>query len=256
MTEEVLKERRGAILIVRLNRPDARNAINANVMHGVGTAMIEAESDPELGAVVITGTGDRAFCAGQDLRALGSESSSEVPSDAKEAFGRLMRGLTTVPVIAAVNATAVGGGFEMVLGCDLAIASSEARFGLPEVKRGLLAAGGGVFLATRIPLASALEIALTGDSIDANRALGLGIVNAVVMPDEVLSTAVSYAERIAANGPLAVSATKELVRLAATDAARAEDRLKEIIPAVFGSEDAKEGAAAFIERRPPVWRGR
>jgi enoyl-CoA hydratase/carnithine racemase len=175
--------------------------------------------------------------------------------EATAGFFRLLGGEVTVPVIGAANASAVAGGFEFLLGCDLIVASSEARFGLPEVKRGLFA-GGGTFLGTRVPLAVALEIALTGDTIDAERALALGLVNAVVPPDQVLPTALGFAERIAANGPLGVAATKELVRLGVTNAGRAAERLRELRPLVFGSEDAKEAATAFVERRPPAWQGR
>jgi enoyl-CoA hydratase/carnithine racemase len=173
-----------------------------------------------------------------------------------DGFTRLMRGRVTVPLIGAANATALAGGFELLLGCDLVVASSHAKFGLPEVKRGLFAAGGGTFLGTRIPLSVAMELTLTGDPIDAERAYALGLVNAVVPPDEVLDAALEFAERIAANGPLGVAATKELVRLGIADAAQAETRLAELQQTVFSSEDAREGATAFVEKRPPVWRGR
>jgi enoyl-CoA hydratase len=171
-------------------------------------------------------------------------------------FGRFVRGDVAVPVVGAANATAVAGGFELLLGCDVVVASEAARFGLPEVRRGLFAAGGGVFLSTRIPLAPALELTLTGDPIDAARAYALGLVNQVVAPDEVLDAAIDLAERIARNGPLAVRATKKLVRTAATDAEAAWALHAELQPAVFGSDDAKEGATAFIEKRDPVWTGR
>ncbi|HET9612104.1 MAG TPA: enoyl-CoA hydratase-related protein [Acidimicrobiales bacterium] len=146
------------------------------------------------------------------------------------------------------------GGLELLLGCGVVVASSEARFGLPEVQRGLFAAGGGTFIGQRIPLAVALEIALTGDLFDAGRAYELGLVNRVVPPRDVLDTAL--AERIAANGPLAVAASKELVRLGASDAGRARQRLDEWREVVFSSDDAREGARAFVEKRPPAWSGR
>ena len=158
-----------------------------------------------------------------------------------------------MPVIGAAQATAVAGGFELLLGCDIIVASSEAKFGLPEVKRGLFAAGRGTFLGQRMPLGIALEIALTGDTIDAQRAYELGLINKVVPPDQVLTAALEFAERIAANGPLGLAATKELVRLGVTDPALAEKRVGEWQPSVFASEDAKEGATAFVEKRPPVW---
>ena len=170
-------------------------------------------------------------------------------------FGRFINGEISVPIVAAVNATAVAGGFELLMGCDIVVASSEARFGLPEVKRGLFAAGGGIMLGTRIPMAVALELALTGDYVDAQRAYDLGLVNQVVEPDEVLEGAIAMAERVARNGPLGLQATKELIRLAVTDVAAAREKQNEWQPKVFGSEDAKEGATAFIEKRDPVWKG-
>jgi enoyl-CoA hydratase len=254
---ELVRERRGKVLVARLNRPEARNALNVALIEGIGMAMQEAEADAEIRAVVITGTGDRAFCAGMDLRAFASGEQAS-PSDAGsiDGFRRLIDGELTVPVIGAANATAVAGGFELLLGCDIIVASSQAKFGLPEVKRGLIPAGSGTLLGTRIPLAIALEMTLTGDSIDADRAYQLGLANAVVAPDEVLSTALAYAERVAANGPLGLAATKELVRLSVTDAARGAERLRELQPLVFDSADAREGATAFVEKRMPVWQGR
>ncbi|HEY8527551.1 MAG TPA: enoyl-CoA hydratase-related protein [Acidimicrobiales bacterium] len=261
--DEVVTERRGAVLVVRLNRPEARNALNGAVMRGLGAAVAEAESDPGIRAMVLTGTGDKAFCAGLDLREFAAGGGPGAPGsagstgdEALATFARLLGGEVSVPVVGAANATAVAGGFELLLGCDLVVASAAARFGLPEVKRGLFAGGNGTLLATRIPLAIALEITLTGDLFDAERARALGLVNAVVPPERVLDRALDYADRIAANGPLGLAATKELVRLAVTDARRAAERQRELQPQVFGSEDAKEGALAFVERRAPRWRGR
>jgi enoyl-CoA hydratase/carnithine racemase len=167
-----------------------------------------------------------------------------------------MAGQVAIPLVGAANATAVGGGLELLLGCDLVVASSAAEFGLPEVSRGLFPGGNGTTIATRIPLALALELALTGDRIDADRALALGLVNAVVEPADVVDTAIAYAERIARNAPLSVAAVKELVRLAVDDPDRHAERLAELQKVVFQSEDAREGAAAFAEKRDPVWNGR
>lgn len=253
----VVEERHGSVLVLRLNRPEARNALNQAMIRALGAAITAAEADPEVRVLVVTGTGDRAFCAGMDLRDFAAGGGPE-PGDetAGGAFMRLMRGAVTLPVIAAVNAPAVAGGFEIVLGCDLVVASTTARFGLPEVKRALFAGGDGILLGTRIPLPVALEITLTGDPFDAERALALGLVNRVVAPDEVLPTALALAERIAANGPLGIAATKELVRLAVADVGAAHARQREWYPMVFQSEDAREGATAFVEKRDPVWRGR
>lgn len=206
-------------------------------------------------AVVITGTGDRAFCSGMDLRSFAQGESMELDAAGK-AFMRLMDGNVAVPFVGAANATAVAGGLELLLGCDLVVAAEEARFGLPEVQRGLIPGGGGTFLGGRIPLAFASELVLTGETIDATRALQIGLVNAVVPRHQVFPKALSYAERVAANGPLAVRAAKELVRLAALDGSAVRARLEHWRPVVFGSADAREGARAFVEKRAPDWQGR
>jgi enoyl-CoA hydratase len=191
-----------------------------------------------------------------DLRAFASGDKVEVAPELMAAMGRLVHGELALPVVCAANASALAGGFELLLACDVAVAASNARFGLPEVKRGLFAAGVGTQLGMRVPLAIAMELALTGDSVDAARAYELGLVNQVVPPDQVLDAALMLAERIAVNGPLAVAATKELVRLWPTDFVEADRRRKELRDSVFASEDAKEGATAFVEKRPPIWIGR
>ena len=254
--QELVREQRGAVLVARLNRPDARNALNPALIRAIGSALTDAESDDSIRAVVLTGTGDRAFCAGMDLRAFAEGGRPDGGEGTGRGFQRLIAGELTVPVVAAVNGAAVAGGFELMMGCDLVVASSAAVFGLPEVKRGLFPAGGGTFLATRIPMAVASELLLTGDNITAERAYELGLVNAVVSPDQVLDAAVGYAERIAANGPLGLTAVKELIRLGVSDRARAAERMAHWHQVIFNSADAKEGAQAFIERRPPVWQGR
>lgn len=258
MSEPVLvREPHDHVVVLRLNRPEKRNALDMALMSAIGSALAAAEDDPDTRCVVLTGTGDRAFCAGLDLAGFAAGATpTDEQRDGQRAFTRFLAGEITVPIVGAANATAVAGGLELLLGCDVVVVSDAAQLGLPEVKRGLFAAGGGVFLGTRIPLAVALEMVLTGDPIDAARAHALGLVNAVVPAAAVLDTALDLARRIAANGPLAVAASKELVRLANLDAAAARERQSELHAAVFGSEDAKEGATAFIERRAPEWRGR
>ena len=257
---EVVRERRDAVEILRINRPEARNALNAAVISGLGLGIEEADADPDVRAIVLTGTGDRAFCAGMDLRgfAAGSNAAtSEQDRRGAAAYGRFIRDGIGTPVIGAANATAVAGGFELLLACDLVVAAETAAFGLPEVKRALFPAGGGIFLGRYVPRAVALELTLTGDTIDARRALELNLVSRTVPQDRVLTEAVDLAERIAANGPLAVRAIKRLVRAATVRPPAEVWALQdELQPQVFGSEDAKEGATAFIERRTPVWKGR
>jgi enoyl-CoA hydratase/carnithine racemase len=252
----LVREQRDAILVLRMNRPDARNALSAELVSELGLGFLEAERNHEIRCVVLTGTGDRAFCAGMDLADFaGGAAPVNVDKDGTRAFGRFMAGGLRLPIVGAAQATAVAGGFELLLACDLVVASDSAKFGLPEVKRGLFAAGGGIYLGNRIPLAIALELTLTGDPIDAPRALALGLVNLTVPAGEVLESAVTLAQRMARNGPLALQATKELVRTGATDAKAATALQAEWQPKVFGSNDAKEGATAFIERRDPVWTG-
>ena len=252
----LVKEQRGAVLVLRLNRPEARNALNPELLSGVGLAMLEAEEDPGIRCVVLTGTGDRAFCSGMDLRAFAAGGGpGTADPEGMKGFGKFTGGELSIPIVGAAQATAVAGGFELLLGCDVVVAADSAKFGVPEVKRSLFAAGGGVYISTRIPLAVALELTLTGDTIDADRAYDLGLVNRVVPADQVLDTAVELGERIAANGPLGLQATKLIVRAAATDMAKAKELAAEWQPKVFNSNDAKEGATAFVEKRDPVWTG-
>jgi enoyl-CoA hydratase len=245
----LVTERRGRVLLLRLNRPEARNALSPDLIAALDQELGQAEADPEVRGVVLTGTGDRAFCAGLDLKS----SPGRVQTSATDPFRRFLDGYLGVPVIGAANATAVAGGFELLMACDLVVASESAVFGLPEVKRGLVAGGGGTFLANRIPLALAMELNLTGDTISAERALAVGLINRVVPPNAVIDEAMALAGRIADNGPLAVSAAQRMVRASAEDMARARELWAELVPTIFSSADAKEGAQAFVERRAPRW---
>ncbi|CAO5186521.1 Enoyl-CoA hydratase [Frankia sp. AiPs1] len=258
--DELLAERRGPVLLAALNRPAARNALTMTLVGELGAALLEAENDPWIRAVVLTAAGDRAFCVGMDLTAF-SDGMTFEPTEQHQAgyaaFDRFMRGEITVPVIGAAGGTAVGGGFELLLACDLVVVSDQGRYGLPEVRRGLISGGGGgVLLGSRLPVALALELVLTGDLVDGARAKALGLVNRVVPPDQVLDVALALAARITANAPLAVAVSKQIVRLAAADPPAAFTRLAELRGSVFASEDAKEGAAAYLAKREPVWTGR
>ncbi|MGY1721332.1 crotonase/enoyl-CoA hydratase family protein [Blastococcus sp. SYSU DS0552] len=252
--DKVLVERRGAVQVITINRPSARNALDADVARAVAAAVDELDADGGLRAGVLTGSGG-IFSAGMDLKAFLRGESPAIP-------GRGLCGITRTPprkpLLAAVEGWALAGGFELVLACDLVVAGRGARFGVPEVKRSLVAAGGAaLLLPQRVPRAVALELLLTGEPVDAERAAAVGLVNRVVEDGSAVAEAVALAEVIAANGPLAVAATKQVVQQApgwAPD--EAWTRHDELVAPVFASEDAREGSAAFAERRPPVWRGR
>jgi enoyl-CoA hydratase len=250
---EVLIERLDAVLVITLNRPEARNAINGSMSRAICAAIDELEAEPALRAGVLTGSG-RAFSAGMDLKAFLTGDLPDIP-------GRGMGGITTTPpqkpLIAAVEGWAVAGGLELMLACDLVVAGRSARFGVPEVKRSLIPDGGGALrLPRRIPYAVALEMLLTGDPIDAARAAAIGLVNHVVDDGDARDTAVALAARIAANGPLAVAATKEIARRSVGwDEAEAFELQEPISRSVYESADAREGASAFAEKREPRWRG-
>ncbi|MFC8528001.1 enoyl-CoA hydratase-related protein [Nocardia sp. NPDC057227] len=256
MSAEFEYERHGAVGLIRLNRPAARNALTVPMIEGIGAAALAAEADPTIRVLLLTGAGDRAFCSGMDLRAFASGAEFNDSSPGAVGYLRLTGGELTVPVVAAANGSAVGGGLELLLGGDILIAAENATFAFPEVRRGLFPGGGGTAIGARIPVHIALELTLTGASITAARGYQLGLFNAVVAPDLVFATALEYAERIAANAPLGLAACKELVRLAVTDPARAAERRAHWQRTVFTSADAAEGARAFLAKRPPVWRGR
>src|SRR5918996_208334 len=239
------RERRDRVGIVRLNRPEARNAVNDAVAEQMEAALDELEADDEIGAVVVTGTGD-VFSAGADLKMVAAGEGLKIATK-RGGFGGFTAREFPKPRIAAVNGPALAGGFEIVLACDLVIAAHDATFGLPEVKRGLFAAAGGPFrLARRIPLATAIEIVLTGDPIEATRAHALGLVNRLVPRERVLDEAVALADRIAENGPVAVRNSLKMMR-EAVDLTEAEawPRSGELAREVFSSPYAIEGATAF-----------
>jgi enoyl-CoA hydratase len=250
----VLVERRGAVQVVTINRPQARNALDAAVARGVAAAVDELDASDEVRAGVLTGAGG-FFSAGMDLKAF-------LRGETPAIEGRGLCGITRTPprkpLIAAVEGGALAGGFELVLACDLVVAARGARFGVPEVKRSLVAAGGAaLLLPQRVPRAVAVELLLTGEPMDAERAAAVGLVNRVVDDGTALDAAVELAGVIAANGPLAVAATKEIVQSAPAWAPEEMwARQDQVIAPVFASEDAREGSVAFAERRPPVWRGR
>jgi enoyl-CoA hydratase len=254
VTAPVLTSVVGGVLVVTIDRPEVKNAIDTATALGIAAAMDLLDSRDDLTVGVITGAGG-TFCAGMDLKAF---LAGEKPSVPVRGFAGIVEKPSDKPLIAAVEGYAIAGGFEIVLACDLVVASSEATFGLPEVRRGLVAAGGGLIrLASRIPYALAAEWAMTGAFIPASRAQEAGLVNRVTAPGSALAEALELAAAIAANGPLAVRATKRiLVESPTWPAAEVFDRQREISVPVRESDDAKEGATAFREKRPPVWRGR
>jgi len=246
-------ERRAHVLIITINRPEARNALDGAAARALAAAADELDADGDLRVGVLTGAGG-TFCAGMDLKGFLRGDTPMIPG---RGFGGITITPPRKPLIAAVEGYALAGGFELMLACDLAVAAEGSRFGVPEVKRALVAGGGAALLLTRrIPFAAAMELLLTGEQIGAERAGGLGLVNRVVPDGTALDGALALAEVIAANGPLAVAVTKQIARSAAdwtvTDGWQ---RQEELYKPVFESADAREGATAFAEKRPPVWRG-
>jgi enoyl-CoA hydratase/carnithine racemase len=251
---EILRETRGHVAILTINRPEARNAINAAVTSQLAAALDAIDEDKDVWVVVLTGAGDKAFSAGMDLKAFASGQGSGILAN-KHGFAGIAHREIPKPIIAAVNGVALAGGLEIVLSCDLVVAVEHASFGIPEVKRGLLAAGGGLIrLPKRLPMAVALELALTGDPIDAQRAFELGLVNRVVPAAELMEAALALAERITPNSPLAVRRSKAVMYAAAQVSEEAGWEIsQEATRVVFGGPDAQEGATAFAEKRPPNW---
>jgi enoyl-CoA hydratase len=250
----VLTERRGTVLLIALNRPEVRNAVNAAVAEGIASALDELDADPGLTVGILTGTGG-FFCAGMDL---GAFVKGESPWFGDRGFAGIAQRGARKPLIAAIEGFAVAGGFEVALACDLIVAAEGAKLGIPEAKRSLVAAGGALLrLPRRMPYHVVMELALTGEPMPAERFHAFGVVNRLAAPGSAVDVALELAAAIARNGPLALAASKAIVEQQfdwSTEEMWA--RQGELSGPVFASEDAKEGASAFKERREPVWRGR
>jgi enoyl-CoA hydratase len=246
----------GHTAVITINRPDARNAVNGDVAEGIEAGIDRLEEDESLWVGIITGV-PPVFSAGADLKEINAGNAAKLATK-KGGFGGITRRSHAKPIIAAVDGPALAGGTEIVLSCDLVVASNTARFGIPEVKRSLIAGAGGLFrLPRKIPFNIAMEAALTGDPFDATLAAQFGLVNQLVEPGEALEKAKALAERICANAPVAVRETRKVV----IDSAQAdEDTGWSLTDAAFGAavstEDFSEGLTAFIEKRPPNWKGR
>jgi enoyl-CoA hydratase len=244
----------GGILVLTFNRPEAKNAMTLALSKAMVAALDELDSDPELKLAVVTGAGG-TFCSGMDLKGF---LRGERPAVEGRGFGGLTVQSPRKPLIAAVEGYALAGGFEAMLACDLIVAARSAQFGVPEVKRGLVASAGGLMrLPGRIPYHIAMQYALTGEFMSAARAYELGLVNQLVEPGQALDGALKLARSVTANGPMAVQVTKQIVQQS-RDWTEAEmwDKQQPIAAPVFESEDAKEGSRAFAEKRAPVWTGR
>jgi crotonobetainyl-CoA hydratase len=257
----VLVERRGHVLLVTLNRPEAMNSVNAEVATGLGNALDEADKDPEIRAIVLTAAGGRAFCAGADLKAVSRGESIRPDGHPEWGFAGYVRHVISKPTIAAVVGFALGGGTEIALASDLIVAGRSSTFGLPEVRRGLMAAAGGVVRVTaQIPQKIAMQMLLTGEPLSADEAARWGLVNEVVDDDAAVDRALEIAELIAQNAPLSVQATKRVALnlvdgVAAVEVERWQRNDEENL-VLRTSEDAKEGPRAFAEKRVPVWKAR
>ncbi len=253
-TSEVLVEARDQVLLITINRPEQRNAVNAAVAEGIAHALDRLDAEDALGLGILTGAG-KGFCAGMDLKAFVA---GERPWYADRGFAGITRRASVKPLIAAIEGFAVAGGLEVALACDLIVAARGAKLGIPEVKRSLVAAGGGLLRLPRLlPRAVAMEMALTGDPILAERAHELGMVSALAEPGGTLEAALALAARITPNAPLGIVGSKRILS-ESLDWPDAEffERQEAISGPIFDSEDAREGATAFAEKRAPVWQGR
>lgn len=252
-TEEVLTEVEDGVLIVTINRPEAKNAMSQAAAHGIAAAMDRLDSEDDLRVGILTGAGG-TFCSGMDLKGF---LRGERPVVEGRGFGGIVQAPPKKPLIAAVEGYALAGGLELMIACDLVVADTGAKFGIPEVKRGLVAAAGGVMmLPDQIPERIAMELALTGEFIDAGRAYELGLINQV-SEGKAMEDAKVLAGKIAANGPLAVRVSKQIIKESrGWPMDERYDRQGELIAPVFVSEDAREGAAAFAEKRAPNWKGK
>jgi enoyl-CoA hydratase len=253
VADEVLTEIDGGVAVVTINRPEARNAVNGAVSAGIAAAIDDLDTRSDVRVLILTGAGG-TFCAGMDLKGF---LAGDNPLAGGRGFGGITERPPAKPVIAAVEGYALAGGFEIVLACDLVVASEAASFGLPEVTRGLAAGAGGLLkLAHRIPYNRAMQMVLTGERVPAEELHRAGLISRVVPAGQALESARELAGQVAANAPLALVASKRVVVESADWPG--EERLTrqgEILGPVFGSADAMEGAAAFAEKRPPVWRG-
>ena len=253
MSEEVLTSEEDGILVVTIDRPEAKNAMTKAAAEGIAAAMDRLDSDDNLRVGILTGAGG-TFCSGMDLKGF---LRGESPSIEGRGFGGIVQKPPEKPLIAAVEGYALAGGLELMIACDLVVASAGAKFGIPEVKRGLVAAAGGVMmLPDQIPERIAMELALTGDFIDAARAYELGLINRIT-DGEALAAAKELAASIVANGPLAVRVSKQVIKQSrGWPMDERYTRQTQLIAPVFVSEDAREGAAAFAEKRAPNWKGK